>query len=320
METFYSSNGDKKNRTGPPVIRRPEFAGNRFAALSWLDVRVFYVRITNFTADDSSPESLTLRHFPASPETVVEVNGARCAMDSDAMSCTLRKDRVDKESEEATFITTDSIRVSGGVRFHVFDREDLVISGALEMSDDNGFSVESTTKSNAAKKWVMKCESATGLLKGKRITRVEPVSPTIEVYVAGSFSGTPLILTKTLVISPRKKHRKVALRPIPEYDHDDSDNNEAGPESLEDNKISLDFQVAEYKNYRSDSEEEYDGLYWTQSAQYMEGEDGELSWFNAGVRVGVGIGLGVCLGIGIGVGLLVRTYHTTARTFKRRLL
>lgn len=53
--------------------------------------------------------------------------------------------------------------------------------------------------------------------------------------------------------------------------------------------------------------------------EYLEGEDGALSWFNAGVRVGVGIGLGVCLGVGIGVGLLVRTYQSTARNFRRRL-
>lgn len=52
----------------------------------------------------------------------------------------------------------------------------------------------------------------------------------------------------------------------------------------------------------------------------MDGEDGELSWFNAGVRVGVGIGLGICLGIGIGVGLLVRTYQATTGNFKRRLM
>lgn len=44
-----------------------------------------------------------------------------------------------------------------------------------------------------------------------------------------------------------------------------------------------------------------------------ESEEGELSWFNAGVRVGVGIGLGLCLGVGIGLGLL-------ARPFKKRLL
>jgi hypothetical protein len=52
----------------------------------------------------------------------------------------------------------------------------------------------------------------------------------------------------------------------------------------------------------------------------MDGEDGELSWFNAGVRVGVGLGLGICLGIGVGVGLLVRTYKATTHNFKRRLV
>lgn len=53
---------------------------------------------------------------------------------------------------------------------------------------------------------------------------------------------------------------------------------------------------------------------------YLEGEDGELSWFNAGVRVGVGIGLSICVGVGIGVGLLVRTYQGTTQSFRRRLL
>jgi hypothetical protein len=31
----------------------------------------------------------------------------------------------------------------------------------------------------------------------------------------------------------------------------------------------------------------------------MDVEDGEMSWFNAGVRVGVGIGLSICVGIGL---------------------
>lgn len=53
------------------------------------------------------------------------------------------------------------------------------------------------------------------------------------------------------------------------------------------------------------------------SADMYSGEDGELSWFNAGVRVGVGIGLGMCLGVGIGVGLLMRTYQATTRNFRR---
>lgn len=48
------------------------------------------------------------------------------------------------------------------------------------------------------------------------------------------------------------------------------------------------------------------------------GEDGQLTWFNAGVRVGVGIGLGMCVGVGIGVGLLMRSYQATTRNLRRR--
>lgn len=54
------------------------------------------------------------------------------------------------------------------------------------------------------------------------------------------------------------------------------------------------------------------------SQEMYLGEDGQLSWFNAGVRVGVGIGLGMCVGLGIGVGLLMRSYQTTTRNFRRR--
>lgn len=79
------------------------------------------------------------------------------------------------------------------------------------------------------------------------------------------------------------------------------------------------MQMAGYRSYKTGNEEIYESsLYWSQT-DYMEGEDGALSWFNAGVRVGVGIGLGVCLGVGVGVGLLVRTYQSTTRNFRRRI-
>lgn len=81
----------------------------------------------------------------------------------------------------------------------------------------------------------------------------------------------------------------------------------------------LGLQVAEYRNYKPGNNEDYSSMYWRRT-EYMDVEDGELSWFNAGVRVGVGIGLGICVGIGIGVGLLARTYQSTTRNFRRRLL
>ena len=81
----------------------------------------------------------------------------------------------------------------------------------------------------------------------------------------------------------------------------------------------LPLQLSEYRDYKTenDMDMDYNSIY--SRAEYID-EDGELSWFNAGVRVGVGIGLGVCVGVGIGVGLLIRTYQATTRNFRRRLI
>lgn len=81
---------------------------------------------------------------------------------------------------------------------------------------------------------------------------------------------------------------------------------------------SIFMQVSKYRNYREENEDDYGNMYGR--TDYMEREDGDLSWFNSGVRVGVGIGLSICLGIGVGVGLLVRTYQATSRTLKRQLM
>ncbi|KAJ4846360.1 hypothetical protein Tsubulata_038467 [Turnera subulata] len=310
MESPYEPTGNgEAAKSNLQIIRYSPLQPCTKFLSPWFDLRVFYVRISNFQVDDSTPEFLTLNHIPLGPDTLLEVNGVRNSMYSDGATSLLRRDRMDKKTEEATFVSTDSIRITGSVKFEVFDKEDLILSGVLEMSDSNGFVGES--KSNA-KRWNMNCESdvtpGSGFLKGNHIP--ESPLPSIEVYVTGSFSGTPIILTKTLQLAYRKKHnRKCTLDVIPEYET---------TESLKDVPPGHDLQVAEYRSYKLDNEEDYGSMYWRRT-EYMDGEDGELSWFNAGVRVGVGIGLGICLGIGIGVGLLVRTYQTTTRNLKRRL-
>ena len=150
----------------------------------------------------------------------MEVNGTRSSIYSDGVSLLLRRDRVNKESEEATFVSTDSIRLTGSVKFEVFDKKDLILSGVLEMSSSNGLIGESK---NNVKRWSMNCESeitsGSGFLKGKQIFCPELSPPTIEVYVAGCFSGTPIILTKTLQLNYRKKHNtKGVLDAVPEYE------------------------------------------------------------------------------------------------------
>ncbi|GLT92135.1 hypothetical protein SLE2022_099890 [Rubroshorea leprosula] len=305
-------NGDVADH-GLQISRYSPFQLGTKLSSPWFDLRVFYVRISNFLVDDITQEFLTLNHIPLSPDTLLEVNGARIGMYSDGVSSLLRRDRVDKISEEATFVSTDGIRFTGSVKFEVFHKDDLILSGVLEMSSGNGFTGVSK---NNTKTWSMNCESditaATGFLKGKSFTSPGFPLPAIEVYIAGCFSGTPIILTKTLQLSSRKKRdRKGMLDSIPEYEYDTTEfrkdsSSEHGP------------QVAEYRNLKQEYNEDYSNMHWR--TENMDGEDVELSWFNAGVRVGVGIGLGICLGIGVGVGLLVRSYHATTQNFKRRLL
>lgn len=301
-------NGTPKNNL--QIIKHPTYQAYTKPLLAWFDIRVFYVRINNFMVDGYTPEYLTLSHIPLDPDTILEVNNKRCTLDSPGSSCRLKRNRVDKKFEEATFVSTDSIRLSGSVKFDVFDGEDLILSGVLEMATNN------KSKTNDVDRWSMKCESMIGantrVLKGKQIMGSDSMPPMIEVYVAGSFSGAPVILTKTLQINLRKKQtRRGALDPIPEGETTESQKAVAS---------GLDLQEAEYEPYKTEDDYDYNNnLHWSQN-EYMEGEDGELTWFNAGVRVGVGLGLGICLGVGIGVGLLVRTYQSTTRNFRRRLL
>ncbi|KAJ0980392.1 hypothetical protein J5N97_008647 [Dioscorea zingiberensis] len=305
MEHCYNSvYEDESMDSGRKIIMHPLY----LPKLSpWLDVKVFYVRFSNFKVGASTPKHLTLTHIPLTPDTILEVNGKRSSSYSECVTCLLRKYRVDKRSEEATFVSTNSIRMTGNVRFEVYDKDDILLCGVLELSNANGFVGESK---NHSRKWSMKCESTVSysmsLLKGKPNTSLEMLSPTIEVYVTGCCSGRPIILTKILHVGLRKKHHmKVMLDSIPE-------NRTAELKSEESSEV--DLQVSDNPDYKeNDMDVDYNSTFLM--AEYFEGEDGELPWFNAGVRVGVGLGLGICLSIGIGVSLFVRKYQATSRKF-----
>ncbi|KAK9066678.1 hypothetical protein SSX86_014001 [Deinandra increscens subsp. villosa] len=167
-------------------------------------------------------------------------------------SCRLKRNRVDKTFEEATFVSTDSIRLSGSVKFEVFDGENLILSGALEMHNE---------KENDIGKWSMSCKSmisrSTRFFKDRQMAGCDSMPPMIEVYVAGSFSGSPVILTKTLQIGIKKKQsRKGMLDSIPEY---------------ETTQCQLDLQMGGYRDFKYGNKDDYnDSLFWSQR-ELMEG-------------------------------------------------
>uniref|UniRef100_A0A803LDR9 Erythronate-4-phosphate dehydrogenase family protein n=1 Tax=Chenopodium quinoa TaxID=63459 RepID=A0A803LDR9_CHEQI len=195
--------------------------------LSWLDLRVFYVRISKCEIDDSTPENLTLNHIPLDPNTLLEVNGVRASIYSDGVSTLLRRDRLDKKSEEATYVSTDSIRITGSVKFEVLDRDAPVLSGYLNKCESNGY-IDGSESDHVSRMWSMNCETnatvGTGFLKGKQLIGSELALPTIEVYVAGCFLGTPIMLTKSLHLNSRRKQVRMAmLNSIPENDSTESE-------------------------------------------------------------------------------------------------
>ncbi|KAL0309272.1 UNVERIFIED_CONTAM: hypothetical protein Sradi_5869500 [Sesamum radiatum] len=295
------------------MYKPPSFTGG------CLEIRLFYVRISPCAVDDF-PDQLKLRHLRREVGVSLEINGARVPS-SESVSITLRRDRVDKDSSEVTYVSTDSVKISGPAEFEVCEERDdldLILCGSLQRADaaapwSNGSALDDDMKTG----WSMECYVAASITNGRSPffqPKIGVCSPSIEVYVAGCCSGTPVILTKTILISPRRKvaRQGMILDAIPEDE-------EMGKEQRSfcnglARQRKLQFTAADMDDYESDRKVGYS--YYSDDMYY--GEDGQLSWFNAGVRVGVGIGLGVCLGVGIGVGLLMRSYQATTRNFRRR--
>ncbi|KAK8490268.1 hypothetical protein V6N11_048194 [Hibiscus sabdariffa] len=169
------------------------------------ELRVFYVRISKFESDD---EYLTLNHVPSSHDTLRDVNGVRTGINSNCLSTILRRDWVYKRSEEAVFVSTDSIRLTGSVKFEVFDKDSLLLYGAL------GYNSCTEDSRGSGMRWSMDCEN----VMAKQF-------PTVEVYVAGSSMGSPIILTRILRPSLRTKQTKAVPVPdsIPEFEDEDGE-------------------------------------------------------------------------------------------------
>ncbi|CAN6285068.1 unnamed protein product [Urochloa humidicola] len=274
---------------------------------SCLTLRVFYLRVSRCEVDESMLDTLTLTHTPLTPDTDLQVmSGAdqkpsSISSGGGSVSCSLRRDRVDARSQEATFVSTEAVRMSGSVRFEVSNKDERLMMGILEVCDAEG-----------KKSWVMKCQATTQRVSGFLRCGDGAKPPAVEVYVAAVFRGTPVVFTKAMQLRFRRRRQvKAFMDPIPECGEQAEDMKETPPKHG--------TQESEYRCYKPDPEDE-DGLYLKSEGIDEDEEYSELSWFTAGVRVGVGISLGICLGVGVGAGLLARSYQSTSRNLKRRLI
>ncbi|KAL0001708.1 hypothetical protein SO802_015489 [Lithocarpus litseifolius] len=78
---------------------------------------------------NSVPDHLMLRHLRREIGVSLEINNSRIPA-SESPSLTLYHNRLDKESSEVTYVSTDTVCNTSGVEFGVFKNQDLVLCGS----------------------------------------------------------------------------------------------------------------------------------------------------------------------------------------------
>jgi hypothetical protein len=335
--------GSRRRDSRPPAAADPLFL---FAATtphaSWFDVRVVYVRVSACCcSEDVAPEALSLHFPPRNIGTALELNGGRISPSEEAV-LVLRRDRVDPESAEATYLSTDYVRTSGPLSFQVFFKDEALVGGTLEQQqqqssaeanspveqqgDDNG-GCNSTTlvKSigGGRRPWSLDCTCVVGqagcVFSKSRLDDYSSFAsslsllPAMEVCLVGRHLGTPVILSQTVHLTAARRRSNRQTNTL-----------DVIPEAEELGKLGSLMMIDELalrtnsSSFRDLTDKVAAGRgYGLEGGGYGDGDDGQMTWFNAGVRVGVGLGLGMCLGVGIGVGLIARTFHATSKTLRK---
>lgn len=179
-----------------------------------LEIRLFYVRISPCLVD-TLPDHLTLCHARRHVAVSLVVNAAPVPASTPA-TLPLRRGRVDRHAAEVTYVATDTVSLSGSADFEVYENDALFLCGSLERLDS-----EWRNGSGSGSGWGMDCHVAAGSVGSGCSAFFRPrlgvSAPSIEVYVAGCCSGVPVILSKTIQMSPRRRvPRHATLDAIPE--------------------------------------------------------------------------------------------------------
>lgn len=283
-------------------------------SVTCFEIKVFYIKIDTCGCD-SAPGFLTLHYAPRSRSTDLEING-KIIRPSASAFLTLRRNGMDENGSVATYVSTDMTRTNGKVCFDVCVRDEILICGTLERK----VSVKGYDASQIRQQtWTVECSCALDYPSKWSSAKANfDKFPSLELYVAGRVGSLPMVLTDTEQLIPRKKRVRhgVTLDVIPEgNDYENSLFNSAdhnSPENKGQNEGTFmklyDISMALICDAATER--------WIKMFEPREVEclkRSQLSWLNAGLRLGVGLGLGVCLGLGVGVSLLVLwTYEARA--------
>jgi len=234
----------------------------------------------------------------------LEVNGVEIDLDQE-ISVLLKQER------PGCFICMDSLKVFGEFHFEVLYETERLMHASLKPFESSKLkpSITSDVKNDfpfsfnwLLECWLCKYASCPGGCS-------DEIPWSVELNVVGQFDGKPIYLTETARADLRtKRPRRVSykqqrsnLQVIAEHEKEEDQSRQEETSSGEEPPL-WDPSV-------------FDPDLFEQTYQRLGGvgveEVGQITWFNAGLRVGMGIGLGVCLGMGLGVGILTRTYQRT---------
>lgn len=267
----------------------------------WLYMKVFCMKLnaSGFSKTIQIPEYLTLHFLPRSNAVALEIN-ERAFHPSSSAFITLQRNRVEEKSKgEIIYVCTDTIRTSDNLCFEVYLRDETLIFGTLEKKQEFGEDLMPETT------WTVECSSR--LEYSSKLSWDAMSIPTVDVYISGRISGSPIIFTQTLQLLPRRKRvHHCTLEVIPE-----GNETEESCSDFSDTDRESDDSESSFVESTSGCDCDFD---WESRTEEQEQLDD--SWIDSGLRFGIGIGLGMCLG----VGLLVRTYQGTSRNLRKQIL
>mmetsp|Transcript_4304 Transcript_4304/g.11134 ORF Transcript_4304/g.11134 Transcript_4304/m.11134 type:complete len:283 (-) Transcript_4304:64-912(-) len=255
------------------------------------ETQAFFVRTKGAGNIESWPDVLTVRGVAEQNDasTSVEVNGSRVRVND--MKLYLRRDK------PCCYVCTDVWVFSESVALEICDKDDVWLQCVLKLHPDeeNGSS------------WTLQCKLEEEPEGGDVQPRWEL---NLEVSLVGKVDGFPCFLSQTAKTTRKiRAGRRPSMKSITE----DENASSTVEEHLEKEQNS----ILQMPDFAKQFEQAYSSL--GGQGTLTEGGEGELTWFNAGLRIGVGVGLGICLGAGLGAGILMRSYQATTSSLKRRL-
>ncbi|KAK9099624.1 hypothetical protein Syun_026669 [Stephania yunnanensis] len=259
--------------------------------LGSIELKVIYLRvITSSSYPNTMQNCISLRFPPRDSQfcSCLEINGFKISPRERATRA-LNRHREDAFMSESIYVNTDTIRFRGScLPFEVrLQGSVVVLSGTLRVKE-NGICGGIDNSKEDCKKWIMECKRGGGAdeqISGSNILLVD-------AYFAGRSAGKPVLLNCFAELNKKTDWRGL------DCIHEGEEIKDFHSKQEQEEKLVKEFdkhKITDAQESNADEEE-----------MYAE-EEGQLSWFNEGVRVGIGLGVGLSIGVGVSLGLLRRT-------------